>query len=147
MLVRAAKFLGFPSVEIERADHNNIDCIRTDVPQARGEPQGNISYELAGSSCENVFCKQRMTIYSCDVADRFPHDLLLQELKVCSCVGVPLFSTKNELLGLLVLMSDRPIEMASVFTSVFEFLATRAGMKLTREELKNRLIEKKEKYF
>ena len=88
-----------------------------------------------------------MTIYSCDVADRFPYDLLLQELKVCSCVGVPLFGTKNELLGLLVLMSDQPIEMASVFTSVFEFLATRAGMKLTREELKNRLIEKKEKDF
>jgi signal transduction histidine kinase len=147
MTVRAAEFLGFSFVEIGQPDPNNIDCIRTDVLWARGELKENIFYELAGTPCENIICKQRVTIYSCDVADQFPHDLLLRELGVCSYVGAPLFSPEKELLGLLAFMSDRPIEMTSMFTSVFEFLATRAGMELTREELKNRLIEKKEKDF
>ena len=33
-------------------------------------------------------------------------------------------------------MSDRPIEMTSVLTLVFEFLAPRADMALAEEELK-----------
>jgi signal transduction histidine kinase len=147
MMARAADLLGFPYALIGRPDPSNIDCMRTEVLWARGELQKSISYALAGTPCENVYCNKRVTIYSADVVDQFPHDILLQELGVCSYVGAPLFSPENELLGILVFMSDRPIETTSVFTSVFEFMATRAGMELTREELKNRLIEKKEKDF
>ncbi|MFT6094712.1 MAG: signal transduction histidine kinase [Pseudohongiellaceae bacterium] len=147
MMARAADLLGFPYALIGRPDPSNIDCIRTEVLWDRGELQKSISYALAGTPCEDVYCKERVTIYSADVIDQFPQDLLLQELGVSSYVGAPLFSPENELLGILVFMSDRPIEMTSVFTSVFEFLATRAGMELTREELKNKLIEKKERDF
>jgi hypothetical protein len=57
-----------------------------------------------------------------------------------------LFSPENGLLAILVFMSDRSIGMTFVLTSVSGFLATRAGMKLTREKRK-KLIEKKEKNF
>jgi len=61
---------------------------------------------------------------------------LRQELGVASYVDAPLFSPENGLLAILVFMSDRPIEVTFVFMCVFEFLATRAGMKVTREKLK-----------
>lgn len=147
IVVRAAELFGFAFAEIGRPDPNNEKFISTEVLWARGEFQDNVAYELAGTPCENVFCKQRVSIYSADVADHFPRDLMLRELGVCSYVGAPLHGIENELLGLLVFMSDRPIEITTVFTSVFEFLATRVSMELTREELKIRLIEEKEKDF
>lgn len=147
MIARAAEHLGFGFAEIGRPDPKNNKIMCTEVLWANGEFQENIAYELEGTPCENVFCSQRVSVYSSDVAKQFPRDIMLRELGITSYVGAPLLSTENELLGLLVFMSDRPIEMTEVFTSVFEFLATRAGMELTREELKNREIAKKEKDF
>jgi len=104
------------------------------VPRCPG--RGELHKSISCTHCEDVHCNKPVTIYSADVVDQFPHDLLLQELGVCSHVGAPLFSPESELLGILAFMSDRPIEITAVFTSVFEFLATCAGMELTREELK-----------
>lgn len=69
----------------------------------------NFEYRLAGTPCEGV-----VTRGVCDhprgVAVEFPDDRLLADQAVEAYLGMPLFDTSGEVLGLLVVMHDRPVD-------------------------------------
>ena len=69
----------------------------------------NINYKLAGTPCENVingeFCN-----YNFDVQKLFPEDSLLIEMNVESYIGIPLWSSLKEPIGLISLLYKNPLK-------------------------------------
>lgn len=147
MVVRTATLTGFSHALIGRLNPDNKKMVSTDILWKRGRFQNNVSYELKGTPCENVFSGDRVCVYSQDVRKLFPHDQLLTQMRINSYIGSPLLSPDNQMLGIVAFMSNRSIVLSENFISVFEFLASRAGMELAREGLKNKLIEKEGKAF
>lgn len=113
----------------------NCEIIQTKLLLAHGTFQENISYDLDGTPCENVLGGDQICFYDRDVAIAFPRDELLQEMGVSSYVGSRLLSPEGKLLGLLAFMSERPTIVDEGLYTVLDFVASRAGMELERENL------------
>ena len=72
----------------------------------------NFSYELANTPCENVINKD-ICMYPSNIQALFPKDKLLVKRNIESYVGIPLWSSKGEPIGLIALLSNKPITAAA----------------------------------
>ncbi|MGK0397079.1 MAG: signal transduction histidine kinase [Candidatus Azotimanducaceae bacterium] len=111
------------------------ELVQTKLLLAHGTFQENISYELDGTPCEHVLGGDQICLHDRDVTLAFPRDALLQEMGVSSYVGSRLLSPEGDLLGLLAFMSERPIVLGDGLCTVLDFVSSRAGMELERENL------------
>ncbi|WP_372793614.1 PAS domain S-box protein [Lutibacter sp.] len=68
----------------------------------------NFSYELANTPCENVINKN-ICIYPSNIQSLFPKDELLVQMNIESYVGIPLWSSKGEPIGLIALLDSKQI--------------------------------------
>jgi PAS domain S-box-containing protein len=107
------------------------DRVETLAVCAEGTLQPNFEYNVAGTPCENVF-KSQLCHYSSAVTKLFPEDALLQEMGVDAFMGVPLFASTGESLGLMVVLHDRPIRHAGLAASILQIYSTRAATELER---------------
>jgi len=124
-----AAALGIRYVFVGRlADSESVDTIAVWAADAHAE---DFSYALAGTPCETVVGKT-LCVYPAGVAAAFPDDELLAEMAVESYIGMPLFSSAGEPLGLLVVMDDRPMEETAVGESILKIFASRAAAELER---------------
>ncbi|MFT7245625.1 MAG: signal transduction histidine kinase [Candidatus Azotimanducaceae bacterium] len=135
IMKRFAELYNFDFALLGQPSGPNSEVIRTKLLWARGTFQKNISYDLDGTPCENVLGGDQICLYDRDVAVTFPRDALLQEMGVSSYVGSRLLSPEGELLGLIAFMSERPTVLDDGFYTVLDFVASRAGMELERENL------------
>ncbi|AZZ36430.1 hypothetical protein CIK05_06375 [Bdellovibrio sp. qaytius] len=106
--------------------------VQTDYLFADGKFVDNVVYELEGTPCTKVLCGTRVNCYSAKVQDQFPNDQMLKDLEVESYMGAPFLHTNGGLLGLLVIMDDRPLEDLDLATAVVEFFAARIGAEYRR---------------
>lgn len=103
----------------------------------------NFEYDLAGTPCQEVLKKE--FAYYDNVAESFPDNFMIQELKVTSYMGVALFAQHGHPLGVLIIMNDKPIkniEFARNFLSIF---AARAGAELERLQIEDVLRQNEER--
>ena len=132
-------FLGHPVSE-------SLLQIQTDVVWAGNDFIDNFVYELKDTPCELVLNKFDVCLYDSKVCEHFPKDLLLQEMGIESYVGAQVISKdKNKLSSILFLMDDKPIENRELFSSIIEFLATKASIELEKLQIKENLKNKIEK--
>lgn len=117
-------FIGAPKVAAP-------EVIETLALCANGELRPNFQYSLLGTPCASVLGK-RVCHFKSGVARLFPDDVLLTQMGVDAYMGVPLFSSSGESIGLLVGLNDKPIEDAETATSIFKIYATRAATELER---------------
>ncbi|MGL6251686.1 MAG: diguanylate cyclase domain-containing protein, partial [Billgrantia desiderata] len=113
--------------------------IRTVAFWSQGSLQPAAIYTLAGTPCEHVL-NDEVCEFPEGVCQRFPDDGMLQELGVESYVGVPLRSPQGHLVGLLAVLSSRPLDLAAYGTEVLRIAAAQAGAEMARrsEEEKRR---------
>ena len=75
--------------------------------------QGNFkpkfSYNLNNTPCKNVINKD-LCHYSTKLQQQFPKDAFLIENDINSYIGLPLWSSNKEPIGLIVLMDNKPFE-------------------------------------
>jgi PAS domain S-box-containing protein len=107
------------------------DRVKTLAVCAEGTLQPNFEYELGGTPCENVF-EHQLCYYSSAVTKQFPEDVLLQEMGVDAYMGVPLFASTGESLGLMVALHDRPFQHSGLAASILQIYSTRAATELER---------------
>lgn len=103
----------------------------------------NFQYKLAGTPCENVTVRE-LRYYSQDVQKRFPDDLLLVEMNAESYIGMPLHDSSDNLLGILAVLDDKPIQNISLVKSIIPIFANRAAVELERkhtEEKTQKLLQ------
>jgi PAS domain S-box-containing protein len=112
-------------VEPEREIVKAIAC-------ADGQILESFEYRLSGTPCENVV-KQQLCCYPEGVQRLFPDDHLLVEMEVESYLGTPLRDSFGKTLGLLVVMSRKPLADRKLATSMLKIFAARASAEIERK--------------
>jgi len=108
---------------------------------SNGELLSSLSYELAGSPCENVL-EQGACIYPARVCELFPSDELLREMGVESYIGSALAASPGEPIGVLCVLDDRPIDAdrLEIAETLLEIFASRAMAEMDRIEAHETLL-------
>ncbi len=96
-----------------------------------GGPVPDIEYELEDTPCANII-GQGTCLYPAGIVDLFPRDTMLREMGAESYVGAPLRSASGEVLGLLAVIDDKPMQRAAMVSEVVEVFAGRAAAELER---------------
>ena len=89
------------------------------------------TYELAGTPCENVI-NRTMCSYPEDIPHRFPNDRLLREAGVEAYVGTPVLAGNGDPMGLIAVMSKKPMTNSAIILATVRIFAARAGAELGR---------------
>lgn len=110
-----------------------VDVIRTIARYRFGERTPNIRYALAGTPCGTVVGPQHECIYPTDVAKLFPEDPGLSTMGAQGYLGMPLFARNGERLGLLALITTRPMEDVVTLSALLRMLGSRASLELEYE--------------
>ena len=113
---------------------------RTVALYANGAPAHNIEYDLEFTPCENVMNK-RLCAYPQDLQAAFPRDDLLVQMRAESYIGMPLWDSKGEPLGLIAIMDTRPMQDIGVKEEVVQAVALRTAHELERRRDASRLAE------
>ncbi len=120
------------------------DRVRTRALWARGDFGENFEYALPGTPCEGVV-KKELCVYPDGVRELFPRDTLLAEMGVESYLGTPLLSPSGGLLGLLVVMDNRPMQEQQRARDLVTIFAARAGPELERQRSEEALRRSEER--
>jgi len=109
-----------------------------------GEILENISYPLSGTPCANVIGKT-LCCYRHQVQESFPEDAMLVDMDAESYVGIPLWSSKSEPLGLIAVMARTPLKSTQTIETILQIVAVRAAHELEKrqEQKKRKLLEKR----
>ena len=113
---------------------------------AAGELQDNFDYLLRDTPCENVIGRT-VCSYPENVIDLFPDDHLLVDMGINGYVGVPLYTSKNTPLGIVVALFSNPIEDADFVEAVLQLFATRAANEIERQMSADELESTRQKYY
>ena len=106
--------------------------VRTLARWSDGAASTDVEYLLAGSPCEVVLAKSEVVVYPDDVATLFPADETLLAGAYRSYVGVPLVDSSGAAIGILNIVSRRPLERVERVQSLFRIFAARAQSELLR---------------
>lgn len=115
--------------------------VRTLAFSANGVPAPNFTYPLRGSPCENVIARHGTTAYHANTATLFPQDVGLARMRVEGYIGTSLFDSENTPIGILVVLSRKPIAEIALWTSVLEIFAARAAAEMERTRAEARVLE------
>ena len=102
---------------------------RTISVYAAGKIIPNIDYSLKGTPCENVIGKN-LCSYPSGIQNLFPEDKLLVDMGAESYVGIPLWSTNGEGIGLVAVMGQSVLTNPKVVETVLQLVATRCAHEL-----------------
>jgi len=98
---------------------------------AEGEIAANFEYSLKDTPCEEVFSKKACVYYR-NVRQNFPEDVLLQKMEIESYLGVPLLDCDDRPIGIIVVISRKPLEETHLAEEVIKIFAVRATAELER---------------
>lgn len=94
-------------------------------------PAANFEYELEDTPCANIVASGTCA-YARGVTHLFPKDVTLQEMGAESYVGAPLRSANGDVLGLLAVLGDKPLEDEPLAAEMVEVFAARAATEIER---------------
>ena len=99
---------------------------------AAGEILPNMEYDLQGTPCENVMGKG-LCWYPRDIQRLFPEDLMLQQMGAESYLGIPLWDSRGNPIGLIAVMGRKPIRDRDLAESVLQMVAVHCAHELERK--------------
>jgi len=114
-------------------DDNDRMQVNTLAVSVDGKISDNISYRLEQTPCENVV-GHHTCCYPKNIQQLFPEDKLLHDMGVESYIGSPLFNVKNEAIGLVVVLDNKPMEEQERINTILDIFTARAAAELERME-------------
>lgn len=143
-----AQFLGerldIDCVVIDRLDENP-EMAETLALYAKGAIVPNMRYALKGTPCENVIGRQ-LCVYPQGVQQLFPEDTLLVEMGAESYIGIPLWDSFGQPIGLIALIDSKPLPDDTTVHQLLQLVATRAAAELERTR-SDRILRTREREF
>ena len=142
--VNISTWLGVDCVMVGeiRPDRRSVSVLAMHLD---GRDVENFSYELKDTPCENVrekgFC-----IYPDKAKELFPHAKDLAELAIRGYAGTPLRDSAGETIGILCLLSRRPLDSDLVTAEVMDIFAAKASVEIERRRSEEALSASEEKY-
>jgi PAS domain S-box-containing protein len=97
-----------------------------------GQVIENFEYDLTHAPCGQVVGKQ-FQVYPRQVQQLFPLDRYLQEIGAESYMGIPLFDSAGRALGLIAVLSRRPLENSQLLEEILKIFAARVSSELERQ--------------
>ena len=110
-----------------------------------GEVRENFEYALSGTPCEGVI-GGHFRIYPSAVRERFPDDMDLQKLRVESYAGFPLSDGQGQPIGLIAVLSRKPMTKGEFVESILKIFAVRAAAELERQRAEETLRRSEASY-
>jgi PAS domain S-box-containing protein len=111
---------------------------RTIASYVNGKAVENMDYDLAGTPCEQVL-RLGMAAFPQKVQQSFPEDEMLVEIAAESYLGVCLKDSSGKPLGLLAVLSRKPLINVEATQSMLSIFAARASAELERKQAEDRL--------
>jgi PAS domain S-box-containing protein len=90
----------------------------------------NFEYDVAGTPCERVIGREACH-HPRDAWKKFPDDPMLKQLGIEAYLGVPLFDSRGNAIGILLVMHDRPHDFPHG-EAVLRIFGTRAAAEMER---------------
>ena len=120
------------------------EIVRTLAVAESGKPAPNFTYGLQGTPCakviENDYC-----YIGHGVATQFPDDKALADMGAEAYMGQRLHGTSGSVLGLLVLISDRPFADPAAARQLLQICSTPVGIEIERSRAEEGLRSTEEK--
>jgi|GEM_PF-983505 len=98
-----------------------------------GKLDDNVSYTLKDTPCGDVVGKT-ICSFTSGVRDLFPNDTVLQDMAAEGYVGTTLWSSQGQAIGLIALISRKPLTNLQLAETVLMLTAIRAAGELEREQ-------------
>jgi signal transduction histidine kinase len=133
MLARyLAGVLEMDYVCIYRLEGDNLSA-RTAAVYYDGRFRENVTYTPQGTPCGDVV--DRMTCcYSKEVRHHYPADALLREIQAESYVGTTLWDSRGKAIGVIAVISRRPLANCRLAESILQLVAIRAAGEFERRQ-------------
>ncbi len=125
--------LGMAYVCIDRLSEDGLRATTLAI-RYQGRFEDNVTYTLHDTPCGEVVGRQ-VCCYKDGVRHRFPRDLVLQEMVAESYLGVTLWGSKGQPIGLIALIGLEPLRDTSWAEAAMALVAVRAAGELERREL------------
>ncbi len=97
-----------------------------------GRFEDNVDYALKDTPCGDVVGKT-ICCFPRDVANLFPNDPVLREIKAESYAGITLYGKNEEPIGLIALIGEKPFLNQQLVETVLQYIAQRAAGELERQ--------------
>jgi diguanylate cyclase (GGDEF)-like protein/PAS domain S-box-containing protein len=140
LVLDLTRALGLRYAFIGETVGESLDAVQTLAVCVGGRIVDNFRYTLAGTPCRHVVGRAPCQ-YPNNIQQQFPEDHLLQQMGIESYVGFPLFGSRNQPVGLLVAMDDKPMADPQTIESVLQICATRTAAELERRQYETALRE------
>ncbi len=111
----------------------------------QGAIADNFTYDLVHTPCEGCIA-QGARSYVAGVAEKFPKDLLLQQMKVEGYVGTPLRDSQGRALGIMVAAYTRPLANAKFAEAILQLFSTRTAAEIERQRTDRALRQSEERF-
>jgi len=89
-------------------------------------------YSLAHTPCEQVIAQKKLCCYTHAVQEHFPLDDMLTTIKAESYYGAPLLDSYGNLVGIIVIIDNKPLENTNFIASLLQIFALRAAAEIQR---------------
>jgi PAS domain S-box-containing protein len=113
---------------------------------ADGQLLTDFMVDMDGTPCGDVIEHSEFVHHPDNLINIYPKDSLLKQLKAVSYMGVPLWDTKQRVLGHLAVLDTRPLAEASRTLKIFQIFAARASAELQRIRAEQDIRKREEKY-
>ncbi|KPQ38969.1 MAG: Signal transduction histidine kinase [Phormidium sp. OSCR] len=104
-----------------------------------------LEYDIQGTPCAEVL-RGNICYYPNKVAELFPGDRDLQDINAVSYVGIPLYSSTQEILGHLAVIDTKAIPVDQNYEKILKIFAARAGAELERVQAEKALKTSERQY-
>jgi light-regulated signal transduction histidine kinase (bacteriophytochrome) len=98
-----------------------------------GNFEDNVRYTLKDTPCGDAVGKAICT-FPKDVRDLFPKDIILRDMKAESYVGVTLWSSKGQPIGLIAVIGRKPLVNPELAEQILRMMSVRAAGELERRQ-------------
>ena len=115
--------------------------IRDVAQRSVGLPASRREFEVTGRPCERVLRDGSIRVWMDGVAEAFPGDQELAANGMRSFAGVPLFGPEREPIGVVSIISRRPMEDRTRVEAALQIFAARAQAELLRLQREREVLE------
>jgi len=144
MAKHLAKLFNADYALIGLLDEDNPEILNTLSVFAHGSITKNMSWSLLNSPCAKVVGKNTC-YHPSGIQQLYPDNQLLADMGVDSFIGVPLFDSNNQPIGLIEILDSKPMELQQQLTEILEIFAARASAELERDRIHRRLENTQQK--
>ena len=126
-----ARLLGVDIAFIAVMDSKDLSLMRTLALHMDGRDCDGFAYRLQGTACETVVGKQ-FQVYPEGVLDLFPADEAFRNLGLSGYAGFPLDEEDGTPIGVIAVVSRRPLENVPRIEPIMRIFAARVGAEVAR---------------